>query len=110
MSLSSFPCNTRNSLLAFGLTVNHNSPLGGSTVPLVSTATNQPPAWNSASSGSSSCNKGSPPVHTTNGLTCELGQWLATALTSSAGVRNLPPPVPSVPTKSVSHQREQPPG
>ena len=33
-----------------------------------------------------------------------------TAATRSSAVLNLPPPEPSVPTKLVSHQREQPPG
>src|SRR5262249_55336107 len=83
----------------------HNLPAGGSTVPLVSTDTNQPAPSNSPSSSVSSCNKGSPPVQTTNGGTGAPGQCAATAAKRSAAVRDFVPP-----TKSVSHQREQPPG
>ena len=49
--------------------------------------------------------KGSPPVKTTNLSERSPCQVAAIAAASSAAVSNLPPPSPSVPTKSVSQNR-----
>ncbi len=56
---------------AFGLTQSQSMPRGGSTVPLVSTATSNPSAWSASSRAGSSWSSGSPPVHTTKRLPSE---------------------------------------
>ena len=66
-SFSSSPERSTRSAFAFGLRQIQSTPAGGSRVPLVSMATSKPASWSAATSGSSSCSNGSPPVHTTNG-------------------------------------------
>ena len=80
-------------------------PSGASRVPFVSTATSNPASWNAPIAASSSCSSGSPPVQTTNAWSREgavLSHVPATLAARSAAVAYFPPPVPLVPTKSVS--------
>ncbi len=77
-------------------------------MPLVSIATSKPRRWSASTSSSSSCSSGSPPVHTTSlgprapGSCGPRGQVAATASAKASAVAKIPPPGPSVPTKSVS--------
>src|SRR5262249_41182766 len=94
--------NTR-SASALGLTQIQSNPLGAGRVPLVSTAILKLRACNAAMSASSICNSGSPPVHTTKRALLPLPFHVPVIASASASaVANLPPPIPSVPTNSVS--------
>ena len=105
-SLSSSPVVSTTGALALGLTHTQSSPSGAGCVPLVSTATSNPTACSAATALASSCSSGSPPVHTTNGLTsagASPGHRLFTKAANSLAVLNLPPSGPT-PTKSVSQK------
>ena len=73
-------------------------------VPFVSMAISNSTLWTASIKGWSNCRRGSPPVHTTNGLEYPryCGQVFAIAAAKVSAVSKRPPPVPSVPTKSVS--------
>jgi hypothetical protein len=73
-------------------------------VPFVSMAISNPPLWRASIRGWSNCRRGSPPVQTTNGLEYPryCGHAFAIAAAKVSAVSKRPPPVPSVPTKSVS--------
>ena len=110
-NFNSCPSFRENSEPALGLTQIQSTPGGGKSVPLVSMATSKLLSWNAVRRSASSCNNGSPPVQTTNGrLRRPLPHALSTASARAPAVSNHPPPGPSVPTKSVSHHAEQPPG
>src|ERR1043166_5883380 len=87
-------------------------PGGGGSVPLVSTATSKPRACSASRSSASSWSSGSPPVSTVNRAEPDASspsspsQAPATASASAPASANPPPPGPSVPTKSVSQNRQ----
>ena len=64
-SFSSSPEICFSSAVDFGDTHTQSSDFGAATVPFVSTATSNLRACSATISSSSSCSKGSPPVHTT---------------------------------------------
>src|ERR1700730_1405025 len=90
----------------FGLTQSQSRPGGGARVPLVSTAISKLLAWTAPISAESSCNKGSPPVKTTNRSVLPPTQAPSMAMASASASAKLPPPVPFSPTKSVSQKRQ----
>ena len=101
-SFNSSPLRWTTSLPAFGLMHSQSIPGGAGSVPLLSTAMRKPPAWSASISAASSCSSGSPPVITTNRWSRPSPHAAATASASAPPRANLPPPGPSVPTKSVS--------
>src|SRR5580704_8630761 len=101
-SFSSDPAFATSGAPAFGLTQSQSRPGGGARVPLVSTAISKPRAWTAPISAASSCNKGSPPVSTTNRSVLPPIQAPSMAMESASASAKLPPRVPSSPTKSVS--------
>src|SRR6516225_5072477 len=78
--------------------------LGVGTVPLVSAAIVKPRACSAAVRSASTCSSGSPPVSTTKRCDGSSPQCRAISSASASAVLNLPPPSPSVPTKSVSQK------
>jgi hypothetical protein len=108
--LSSCPERRMSSALAFGLTQTQSMPDGARCVPFVSMAISKPKLCKASTSASSSWRSGSPPVQTTNGRTCADGVGGHRAETARANAwadGNRPPPGPSIPTKSVSQNRQR---
>ena len=99
------PVVSTSSAPAFGLTQTQSIPAGAGSVPLVSIAISKPRACSASTSASSSCSSGSPPVHTTK-RSRRVGRRRPRRPRRRRPARrrsaNLPPPGPSVPTKSVS--------
>src|SRR5208337_4499980 len=103
-SFSSEPAFATSGAPALGLTQIQSRPGGGASVPLVSTAASKPRAWTAPISAASSCNKGSPPVKTTNRFVLPPAQTLSIAVARASAPVKLPPPGPSMPTKFVSQK------
>src|SRR5207237_535685 len=104
---SSPPLRSTSSAQALGLTHTQSTPGGGGRVPFVSIAISNPALCKAAVRGSSSCSRGSPPVHTTKRGApgaAAAGQAASTARASASLEANRPPPGPSVSTKSVSQK------
>ena len=74
------------------------------TVPLVSAATRNPRACNASTRAGSSWSIGSPPVITTSRSLVHRPRVVRYVRQDGLNAANLPPPSPSVPTKSVSQK------
>src|ERR1700730_4811653 len=105
-SFSSDPELAMSGAPAFGLTQSKSTPGGGASVPLASTAISKPLAGTAPISAASSCNKGSPPVKTINRSVLPPVQVPSIAIARASAPAKLPPPGPSIPTKSVSQKRQ----
>ena len=98
------PVRCFNSVPALGLTQIQSMPRGTGRVPLVSMAMVNPCACRASISAASTCSIGSPPVRHDEACTGSRLLGARKRWQDRRQSRSLPPPAPSVPTKSVSQK------